>query len=88
MSDTPYTDTEDKEGKIRRLLACVEPEDLVWHRDEEDRTITVIEGQGWQLQYNGWIPILLEEGKQYHIPKQLYHRLIVGATDLKIRLTY
>jgi len=76
----PYEDN----GDVRTILASVDPSELVWHRDSDERYITVLEGQGWQLQYNGWLPILLEEGQTYHIPAELYHRVILGATNLKI----
>lgn len=78
----PYND----DGDIRTISSDVDPSQLVWHRDNEHRYVTILEGQGWQLQYNGWLPIELEEGKTYHIQKMLMHRLILGATDLKMRI--
>ena len=74
------------EGDSRFISKDVEPEELVWHRDSEERWVTVESGQGWQLQYNGWLPILLSEGNKYHIQKKLFHRLIRGATDLKLKI--
>ena len=81
-SGKPYSQI----GKIREFDTLVSSDELVWHRDKEEREVTVIEGQGWQLQYNGCLPILLEEGKTYHIPKMMYHRLFKGATPLKVEI--
>ena len=78
----PYVD----DANIRFFSCKTNDEEFVWHRDVNDRYITVIEGQAWQLQYNGSLPILLEEGKTYFIEAELYHRLIKGATDLTIEI--
>ena len=43
-------------------------------------------GQAWQLQYNGCLPILLEENNTYYIPKMMYHRLIKGYSNLKVKI--
>ena len=75
------------DGDLRFVSKDVDPKDLVWHRDSEDRWITVESGQGWQLQYNGSLPILLSEKNKYFIQKNLFHRLIIGATDLRLRIT-
>lgn len=77
-SGKPYTDN----GSIRTINK--QTEEFEWHRDRQDRVITVLEGQGWQLQYNGELPIELIEGEQYHIPAMMYHRVIKGMNDLVI----
>lgn len=77
-SGKPYTDNE----SIRTIHN--QSEEFEWHRDRQDRVITVLEGQGWQLQYNGELPIELIEGEQYHIPAMMYHRVIKGMNDLVI----
>ena len=78
----PYTE----EGNIRTFRTDASLSEMVWHRDKKDRTIKVLQGEGWQLQYNGWLPILLREGEEYFIDANLYHRLIIGATDLMIEI--
>ena len=82
ISGKPYT----QEGDIRTLYREAKEEDFVWHRDKADRKVTVLEGQGWQLQYNGSLPIELIEGKEYFIPSMMYHRVIPGANNLLIRI--
>lgn len=78
----PFTE----KGKIRTFSTNTPHEEMVWHRDYEDRTIKVLSGEGWQLQYNGWLPVLLRENEEYFIKANLYHRLIIGATNLVIEL--
>ena len=82
ISGNPYTDSND----IRLFNVFDDQAEFVWHRDKEDRTIEVLEGQAWQLQYNGCLPILLEENNSYHIPKMMYHRLIKGYNNLKVKI--
>lgn len=81
-SGKPYIDN----GNIRTFKCSTNDDEFVWHRDEQERRITVLTGQGWRLQYNGDLPIELIEGKEYHIPAMLFHRVFKGATDLVIRI--
>ena len=57
-----------------------------WHRDREDRDVTVLEGSGWQLQMDNRLPVYLTPGKTYHIPRNTYHRVIKGNTDLLVEI--
>jgi len=59
---------------------------LVWHRDKEDREVTILEGKGWKFQYDDELPFELKEGDTISIKKLEYHRIIKGDTNLKIRL--
>mgnify|MGYP001250067694 CR=1 FL=1 len=78
----PYTQV----GNIRTFSTDASLDEMVWHSDKKDRTITVLDGEGWQLQYNGSLPVLLKKDKEYFIEAGLYHRLIIGATDLIIKI--
>ena len=60
--------------------------DLVWHRDREDRSVTIVEGIDWSLQMEDMLPIKLIIGETYFIPKMSYHRVIKGSTTLKIKI--
>ena len=61
-------------------------DDLVWHRDEEDRTIIVAEGLGWQFQRDNCLPELIREGDRIHVNAGEYHRLIKGDSDLIVTI--
>lgn len=56
-----------------------------WHRDREDRIVEVIENSDWLLQMDNELPKLLK-GK-YFIPKESYHRVIVGKGKLIVKIT-
>jgi hypothetical protein len=71
--------------KFRRVFnENVDSEELVWHRDREDRKIFVESSNGWMLQMDNELPQVLQEGQSYIIPKLTYHRVIKGTGDLKI----
>lgn len=82
----PYKDNFVNENtRIREFTNALESE-LVWHRDYKDREVTVLSGKGWQLQMDNSMPTLLEENNKYIIPKGVYHRLIKGYGDLKLKI--
>jgi hypothetical protein len=83
----PYTDKIKGNTKIRVFEANIESDELVWHRDQADRLITVIEGDDWMFQMDNEIPKLLEAGDTLSISKMEYHRLYkAGNTPLKIKI--
>ena len=72
--------------RIRTFPECIWEEDLVWHRDKDDRHIHVLSGDNWQLQFDNELPITLNQFKSYFIPKETYHRIIKGTGDLVIEI--
>ena len=78
----PYTD----ENTTRTFSKDVDPMSLIWHTDQEDRTVTVLEGKGWQLQRDNELPLALNEGDNIFIPMGQIHRVIKGSTDLKLKI--
>ena len=75
-----------KDGVCRTFDPERDDAEFVWHRDKEDREVEILEGEGWQFQYEGCLPYLLEEGMIFDICKGEYHRLIRGVTPLKCRI--
>ena len=82
ISGNPY----EEDGDLRTFYSSVKSDELVWHRDDQDRVVTVMEGQGWQFQFNGSLPIELRVDKKFMIPKDMYHRIIRGKTKLVLRV--
>jgi quercetin dioxygenase-like cupin family protein len=80
--NTPITQT----SVIREFSSEVDPMELVWHQDEEDRTIEILEGEGWQLQRDNELPLALQEGDSIFIPMGQIHRVIKGNTNLKMQI--
>ena len=83
----PFLQLKLSEGHmIRGFSKTVDASELVWHMDEQDRRIKVLNGDSWYLQMDNSLPVLLEEGKTYEIPKMTYHRVIKGDTALIIEI--
>ena len=83
----PYTNTVISTNTVvREFSQDTDPMSLVWHQDNEDRTITVLEGQGWQIQKDNELPLALQEGDSIFIPMAQIHRVIKGHTNLKIQI--
>jgi quercetin dioxygenase-like cupin family protein len=78
----PYTDT----SNIRTFSKDVDEIDLIWHRDDEDREIEILEGTGWQFQRDNELPLELKKGDRIFIPRHQVHRIIKGIDDLKIEI--
>jgi quercetin dioxygenase-like cupin family protein len=57
-----------------------------YHTDLEDRTVTVISGEGWQFQYEGEDPIDMTEDLIIEIPANKSHKIIKGTTDLVVSI--
>jgi quercetin dioxygenase-like cupin family protein len=81
-TNTPITQT----SVIREFSSEVDPMELVWHQDKEDRTIEILEGNGWQLQRDNELPLALQEGDSIFIPMGQIHRVIKGNTNLKTQI--
>ena len=71
---------------IREFKENVDSEELIWHRDRENREVTILQSSGWQLQMDNEIPKTLEEGKTYYIPAFVYHRVIKGDGNLVVKI--
>jgi quercetin dioxygenase-like cupin family protein len=82
----PYYDIPSKEYFERTFSKEVEDSELIWHRDLRDREITVLEGEGWKLQYDDRLPIDLTPGDKLFIQKMDFHRLWKGNTDLRLKI--
>jgi quercetin dioxygenase-like cupin family protein len=82
----PYTDIKTDNYIIREFNENVDPIELLWHRDLEDRTITILEGDGWYFQRENELPIELKEGVNIFISNKEWHRIIKGNTTLKIKI--
>ncbi len=71
---------------IRTFSADVDEMDLIWHTDKENRFIKVLEGNGWQFQYDEDLPFEMTDGLGFPVMKGQIHRVIKGVGPLKIEL--
>lgn len=71
-------------GDLRIFSKETKQDQLVWHKDREDRTIEVIGQTDWQFQFDNQLPQPLKT--KLFIPKGVYHRLVKGTKQLKIKI--
>lgn len=81
-----HTDGWGRESLSRTFDPDKDDSEYVWHVDLENREIEVIEGEGWQFQFQDCLPLLLEKGMVFRVNGHEYHRLIKGITPLKCRI--
>lgn len=68
--------------KYRRILNEGVADECTWHRDARDRVVQVVEGVGWQIQFDGQIPVRLKQGDTVRILAEEWHRILPGRGDL------
>jgi len=81
-SDLPFEES----GNIRTFSSTVQPSDLQWHWDEQDRMVTPLHDTDWKFQFDNKLPMKLEEGVSIFIPIGTWHRLIKGTGDLHLEV--
>ena len=81
----PYTDIETTDSYIiREFSENIDPIELLWHRDDEDRTVEILGETNWKLQLDNELPTSLND--PIFIPKYHWHRVIKGDNSLKLKI--
>ena len=81
----PYTDIEVTDNYIiREFSENIDPIELMWHRDLEDRTIEILEDTDWKVQLDNNLPTSIK-GRIF-IPRYEWHRVIKGTGTLKLKI--
>ncbi len=84
-SGKPYADIEiTSDYIIREFDENIDPIELMWHRDDEDRLIEIIGNTDWQLQLENQLPTSLNN--PIFIPRHTWHRAIKGHGTLCIKI--
>lgn len=73
-----------EQNNIRIFDQEVNEDELVWHRDREDRIVEAVNDTDWQFQFDNQLPQKIDK---IFIPKDTYHRIIKGKGNLKIKVT-
>ena len=82
----PYKDIQNQNNQVIRVFdQDIDPIELMWHRDQEDRIVEAVEPTDWQVQLDNELPTLID--KPIFIPKYVWHRTIKGTGPLKIKIT-
>ena len=69
---------------IREFKQDTDSGEFMWHRDREDRIIESIGETDWKIQLDDELPKVIKG--EVFIPMGVYHRVIKGTGDLKIKL--
>ena len=69
---------------IREFSQMTDSGEFMWHRDFESRIIEPLEETDWLIQLDNELPKKIEG--EVFIPMGVYHRVIKGTGDLKIKL--
>jgi hypothetical protein len=69
---------------IREFVQDTDSGEFTWHRDRESRIIESIGETDWLIQIDNELPKKIEG--EIFIPMGVYHRLIKGTRNLKIKL--
>ncbi len=81
----PYTDIEVTDQYIiREFDNNIDPIELLWHRDNENRTIEIIGNTDWQVQLENQLPTSLNT--PIFIERHQWHRVIKGTGNLRLKI--
>ena len=81
----PFQETKLSDNEFIRVFSQdTDSGEYMWHRDREDRVIESIGDTDWMIQIDNELP--REINNEVLIPIGVYHRLIKGTNDLKIKL--
>ena len=85
---TPYKDLEVTDQYIiREFNENIDPIELLWHRDDENRTIEILEvGKGWKMQFDDQLPFDLEPEMRIFMMRHTWHRAWKGEDALKVKI--
>ena len=85
MMSKPYTDIEVTDKYIiREFNENIDPIELLWHRDNENRTVEIIGETDWKVQLDNQLPTSINS--PIFISKHEWHRVIKGTGILKLKI--
>ena len=85
VSGKPYTDLEITDKYIIREFGDdIDPIELMWHRDDEDRIIEILGETDWSIQLDNQLPTSLNE--RIFIKRHEWHRVVKGTGTLKLKI--
>ena len=81
----PYKDIEVTDTYIiREFNENIDPIELKWHRDRENRLVEIIGETDWQLQLENKLPTSINQ--PIFIPASEWHRVIKGSNNLMLKI--
>lgn len=80
----PYKEIQTQTCLYRKFTQDISEDELVWHRDMNDREVTIMDTTDWMFQFENQLPFTLKD--TLFIPKETYHRLIKGTGTLNVQI--
>ena len=81
----PFQETKISDNTfIREFSQYTDSGEFSWHRDRESRIIESFNNTDWMVQIDNELPKKIEG--EVFIPMGIYHRLIKGTGDLKVKV--
>jgi hypothetical protein len=84
--ERPYSQIIENDVMIRKFSDDIDPIELKWHRDKKDRTVIALNENDWKLQLDNELPKCLAKNEKIFIPKEMFHRVIKGTSELIIKI--
>lgn len=80
----PFQETKLSDNEFIRVFSQdTDSGEFMWHRDHENRIVESIDETDWMIQIDNELPKVIDK---VLIPMGVYHRVIKGTGDLKIKL--
>lgn len=80
----PYKEIQTQTCLYRKFTQDISEDELVWHRDQNDREVSIMDPTDWMFQFENELPFTLKD--TLFIPKDTYHRLIKGTGTLNVQI--
>lgn len=86
VTNFPFEQVIEDKKMIRTFHQDVEDDELKWHQDLKDRSVTILQSDGWEFQMDNGLPNKMNVGDKIFIPKFAWHRVIKGNGDLVVSI--
>lgn len=81
----PFQETKLNNNEYIRVFSQdTDSGEYMWHRDREDRIVESIGETDWMIQIDNELPKIIDK---VFVPIGVYHRVIKGTGDLKVKIT-
>jgi hypothetical protein len=69
---------------IREFDENIDPVELMWHRDNEDRLVSPVNKTDWKFQIENELPKEIQG--EIFIQRGVWHRIIKGTGSVKVKI--
>ena len=84
--ELPFSEKINNGVYIRTFSSDLNENELKWHFDEEDRIVICENNTDWLFQFDNELPITINKNEPIFIQKNIYHRIIKGTNNLKLKI--